>query len=400
MPVAAPSAPIASSSASRPAPTLPKGAQAALSAVVSQAAGTFNPYELGAPAGESDPRRASARRAVDAAVESVAASGMSFDRDKVAAAALEELVGLGALGPLLADSSVREAVVQGVDGILVDRGQGLAPYDGYFSSVEALTVIVGRMVTQAGGFFDRNKANHEGTLPDGVHFTAVLPPVAVGGPVVELRRTQRAAVTGESLVSRGVLSNDILELLRRASRARKGIAVVGTSDAGVTQLVSAIANLGGSDERLLAIEVVPELALAAGDVVRLTAPAGASFESVIHQGGRMRADRIVIDGVRGGEALAALVTAGSRSGSVVGVHSRGGADAIAHLVTLARIGGGSPEAIAGLVASAVAVVVRMGRGQDGPRVESVGEVRASGTGADVIELFGSDHASTGQSPSF
>lgn len=396
--VASAPTPAAPMSAPRAAP-MPKGAQAALSAVVSQAAGSFNPYEVGAPAGEKDPRRANARRAVEAAVDNVAGSGMSFERDKVATAALEELVGLGALGAIVSDPSVREAVVQGVDGVLVDRGQGLTPHDGYFSSVEALTVIVSRMVSMAGGFFDRSKANHEGTLPDGVHFTAILPPVAIGGPVIELRRTQRSGITGEQLVARGMLSNDILDLLRRAVRARKGVAVVGTTDAGVSQLVSAIANLGGPDERLVAIEVVPDLDLASQSAVRLTCPSGSTFESVIHQGGRMRADRVVIDGVRGGEALAALVTAASRSGSVVGVHSKSGPDTLDHLATLARIGGGSPEALSRLVASAVTLVVRVGRGDARPRVESVGEVRASGSGANLVELFGADHASTG-SPSF
>ncbi len=390
-----PAAPISSP---RAAP-LPKGAQAALSAVVSQAAGSFNPYEVGAPVGDKDPRRGNARRAVEAAVDDVAGSGMSFERDKVATAALEELVGLGALGSIVSDLSVREAVVQGVDGILVDRGQGLTPHDGYFSSVEALTVIVGRMVSMAGGFFDRSKASHEGTLPDGVHFTATLPPVAIGGPVIELRRTKRSGITGEQLVARGMLSNDILELLRRAVRGRKGVAIVGTSDAGVSQLVSAVANLSGPDERLVAIEVVPDLDLASESAVRLTCPSGSTFESVIHQGGRMRADRVVIDGVRGGEALAALVTAASRSGSVVGVHSKSGPDALDHLTTLARIGGGSPEALSRLAASAITLVVRVGRGDARPRVESVGEVRASGSGASLVELFGADHASTG-SPSF
>lgn len=375
--------------------------QAALSAVVSQAAAAFNPYDVATPALEGDPRRAAARRAVESAIESAAASGMSLDRDKVASAALEELVGLGAIGAIVADTAVRGAVVQGIDGVLVDRGQGLAPHDGCFSSVEALTVIVGRMVAMAGGYFDRNKPIHEGTLPNGVHFHAVLPPVAVGGPVVELRRLQRGAVTGEQLVARGVLSSDILDLLRRAVRVRKGVAVVGARDAGVSQLVSAVANLGAPDERILAIEVVPDLELASPEAVRLTAAAGATFESVIEQGGRMHADRVVIDGVRGGEALAALVTAASRTGAVLGVHSQGGPDALAHLVALAAIGGGARDALPALVGSAIGIVVRMARAGDGrPRVESVGEVRVSESGATLVELFGSNFAATGQSAGF
>lgn len=392
------SAPVASPMVSR-APT--KGGQAALSAVVSHAARSFNPYEVPAPAGEGDPRRDGARRAVEAAVDAVSKSGPGFDREAIGHAALEELVGLGALGDLIADGGVSEIVVQGPDTIVADRGQGLAPEGACFSSSEALSVIVGRLVTLSGGYFDRGKAMHEGTLPMGVHFTAVLPPIAVGGPIVELRRTQRPGLTGEQLVSRGMLSNEMLDVLRRASRGRKNVVVVGSSDAGVVQLVSAVANLAQNGEHVLAIEDVPRLELGSATVVRLTAASGTSLEDVITQGGRMRADRVVIDGVRGKETLAALLTAASRSGSIVGVHSAPSAEAYDHLGALARLGGATSEAITSVLPSAVHVVVRMGRGNDGrARVESLAEVRRGGNGAQVVELFGSNFSSTGQSPSF
>lgn len=401
-PAPAASAPSAAPASAQPAVTaapLPRGDQAALAAVVSHAASTFNPHDVTSPAGESSPVRATARSAVEAAIESLTSGGMSFDRKAIASAALEELVGLGALGALIADPDIQRVVVQGTDSILVDRGRGLTPHEGYFSSAEALTVITGRMARLSGGYFERSKTNHEGTLPDGLHFTAVLPPVAVGGPIIELRRIHRAAITGEALVSRGVLSSEMLDVLRRAVQARKGIAVVGTQDAGVSELVSALANLGSTGERVVAIEVIPELALPS-NAVRLTAPAGTPFESAIQHGGRMQADRLIIDGVRGGEALAALTTAAARSGSLIGVHTTSG-DAFGHLVTLARLGGGgASEAAIGLVASAVSVVIRVARDQNGARVESVSEVRASETGANAVELFGSDHSSTGQSPSF
>ncbi|MCZ7687085.1 MAG: ATPase, T2SS/T4P/T4SS family [Sandaracinaceae bacterium] len=391
----APPAPMAHAPA---APTPPRGAQAALSAVVSHAARSFNPYEVTAPAGEGDPRRDAARRAVEGALEAAAKSGASFDRDAIGHAALEELVGLGALGALIADTSAHAVVVAGADAVAVDRGQGLAPADACFSSSEALSVIVGRLVTMGGGYFDRGKPAHEGSLPAGVHFTALLPPVAVGGPIVELRRTQRASLGGEQLVSRGALSNEMLDVLRRASRGRRTVVVVGPSDAGVAQLVSAVASLA-SGERLLAIEEVPRLELDAA--VRLTAAPGATLEDVIRQGGRMHADRVVIDGVRGKETLAALLTAASRSGSVVGVHSASGGDALEHLGALARLGGATSEALASLLPSVVHVIVRMGRGGDGrARVESLAEVRRGGSGAQLVELFGANFAPTGQSPSF
>lgn len=403
----APSPRVVGGPAPIPAPSSPhspsatQGALASLSAVVSHAAASFNPYEVSAPLADGDPRRAAAQRAVDGALDAVAQSGSAFDRTSVGGAALEELVGLGALGAFIADEQIQAVVVQGLDGLLVDRGDGLSPHDGGFSSTEALTVIVGRMVTAAGGYFDRAKASHEGTLPSGVHFSAVLPPVAIGGPIVELRRIQGAGITAAQLVSRGVLSQEIADVLERAVSARKGVAVVGTRDAGVSQLVSAIANLGPSSERLLAIEAVPRLQLASERAGRLTAPAGSTFESILEQGGRLRADRVVIDGVRGGETRQALDIAAARSGSVLGVHSQSGRDPLAHLATLGRIAGGDAEALEQLVASAVSLIVVVGRSGDGkPRVESVGEIHREGARVELRALFGEDFAPTGQKPSF
>ncbi len=316
-----------------------------------------------------------------------------------AAAALPD--GLGPLNALLDDSNVREILVQGPEHIVVDRGQGLTPHRGGFTSIEAVSAIVERLVAMAGGYFDRQKAMHEGTLSNGVHFTAILPPVAVGGPIIELRRTQKAGLTGDQLVSRGVLSKDIFDLLRRAYAARRNVVVLGGSDSGVGQLCSALANLATDGERLLAIEDTPSLELAMPGVARLTAAPGASMESVITQGGRMRADRLVIDGVHGGDTLAALVQLAGRGGCILGVHSAAGADALDHLTALAHLGGASPAATGQFLPAAVHLIVRVARNREGqPRVESVGEVRRTGQTAQYVEIFGPNFSPSGQSPSF
>jgi pilus assembly protein CpaF len=398
---AAPAPSAAPTPAATPRAMAPKGAQTALSAVVSQAARSFNPYDVTSPAADGDPRRDAARRAVDAAVDAAAKSGPSFDRERVGAAAVEELVGLGALSALLASPSVREIVVQGPGSVLVDQGQGLGSGDGYFSSAEALSVIVGRLVALSGGQHDGGAARHEGLLPSGFHFTALMPPVAVGGPIVELRRVAGRSLTADQLVARGMLSNDMLEVLRRATRARKAIVVIGAADAGVSACVSGLANLVGEEERVVVVEGSPTLELASSNVVRLTATSGVSLDELITQGGRMRGDRIVIDGVRGPETLGALLTVASRNGSVLGVHSAPGGDTLGYLSALARLGGSNPEALGRILPSAASVLVRVGRGADGrARVESLSEVRHGGGGAQVVDLFGANFAATGQSPSF
>lgn len=387
--------------AATPRAMAPKGAQGALSAVVDRATRSFDPHGLTAPLASDDPRWEAARRAVDAALESVAQSGgPNFDRDRVGNAALDELVGLGALGALMAGSA-REIVVHGPAAVLVDEGQGLSASDAYFSSSEALSLIVGRLVAVSGGTLDASRAQHSGLLPSGFHFSAVMPPVAVGGPFVELRRVTGRGSTAEQLVGRGVLSNDMLELLRRAVRARKALVVIGAADAGVTACVSALTNLIGEDERVVVVESAPALELASSNVVRLTAAAGLTMDELVAQGGRMRGDRIVIDGVHGPETLGALLTVASRSGSILGVHSAPGGDTLGYLGALARLGGSNPEALGRILPSAASVLVRLTRGGDGRgRVESIAEVRSGGGGAQVVELCGVNFAPTGQSPSF
>jgi pilus assembly protein CpaF len=352
------------------------------------------------PAGALDPRRELARRAIDGAMEAITRAGGSFDRGQVGASALEEMVGLGVLAGLIEDQSAQDIIIHGPDSIVVDRGAGLAPYEGYFSSPEALGLIVSRLVYMSGATFDFRSALHEGTLPNGVHFTAALPPVAIGGPIVELRRTFRPGLTGDQLVARGMLSNEMFEVLRRGARGRKNVVVVGTSDGGVRQLLSALANLVGDEERVLTIEDVPSLELSSPNALRLAVGPGTAMEHVITQGGRMRADRIVIDGVRGGEALAALMQLSARGGCMLGVHSAPGGNALDHLIALARMSGAG-EGIGRVVASAVQLIVRVGRGSDGiGRVESVAEVMPDGAGgARVNEIF-RGFAAVGQPQTF
>lgn len=380
----------------------PTGGQAVLAAVVAHAAGSFDVREVTHPLPPGDGRRDKAKRAVDTAMDAVSRQGSRVERAQLGPAAIEELCGLGALTGLIQDTSAQEVVVQGPNKVLVDRGAGLAPHEAYFSSAEALSWIVGRLVRISGGHFDQNRAMHEGTVPGGLHFSAVLPPISVGGPLIELRRTQRPAVNGDQLVAQGLLSNEIFSTLERALQSKRNIVVVGGHDAGVGQLLSALANLAAHQERLLTIEDSPSLALQSPDAVRLAAGPGASMQAIIAQGGRMRADRLVIDGVRGPDTLSALLQLSSRSGCMLGVHSSAPENVLEHLTALARLDGIQEDAVRRLVPSAVQVLVHLSRGHDGRgRVESLSEVRSDGNGgAQIVELFGGNFTPTGQAPSF
>lgn len=235
-------------------------------------------------------------------------------------------------------------------------------------------------------------------MPDGSHVSVVLPPVAIGGPLVEIRRVGRPAVAGETLVAQGLLSNDMLATLRAAMAVRRNIVVVGPDDAGVSMLLAALAQ-GVGDERQVVIESAPELTLNGNKVVRFSA-GSSNFGELIAHASRMRADRVVIDGVRGSEARDALVVLASRGGAtLLGVRAVSHSAVLEHLEALASLAGGK-DGVAALIGASVHVVVRMSRGADGTRrVESIAELGTEGL-VELFELGENGFASSGYRPSF
>ena len=306
--------------------------------------------------------------------------------------------GMGPLGALLEEVGVLEIVVEGTN-VLVDRGSGLASTGQRFGSADSVTRVARHLLSRARVNLDASNPIAEATLPDGTHILAMLPPVAVGGALVEIRRVGRPGPSGESLVSAGMMSADMLRMLRSAIATRRNVFVVGPSDAGVALLVSALATMGGPDERLLVIEAMSELPIANPRAVRLAA-AGTDFGQLLTRASRLRADRVVVDGVRGGETREALVLAASRGGgTIVGIRTGSGPAVLDHLQALASLSGGR-DGVAALVASTAHVVVRLARGADGARrVESIAETGSAGL-TELFEHGESGFASTGQLASF
>jgi pilus assembly protein CpaF len=304
---------------------------------------------------------------------------------------------LGPLAPLLEEPGVLEIVVEGSRGILLDRGTGLVSAPGRFATPIAAVRAAAQLFAQAGIAFT-GAAIQEASLPDGSHVCVVLPPVAIGGPLVEIRRVGRPAIAGETLVAQGLLSNDMLTTLRAAMAVRRNIVVVGPDDAGVATLLSALV-AGEAGERLIAIESSPELTLGGSNFVRFTA--GASpFGPLIAHASRLRGDRVVIDGVRGAEARDALVSLASRGvATLLGVRAVSHSAVLEHLEALASLAGGK-DGVAALIGASVHVVVRMSRGADGTRrVDSIAELGTEGL-VELFELGENGFASTGYRPSF
>jgi pilus assembly protein CpaF len=292
--------------------------------------------------------------------------------------------------------------------VVADFGRGLEPVATRFSSADQLLVLARRLVASAGDTLSPARPIHETALPDGSRVIIVQPPVAVRGPVIEVRRAA-AGTSLTDLVGQGLLDDGMANLLRKAVERRRNVLIAGPVGSGVTTLLGALATIVPADERIITVEDVPDLALHREHVVALAtggSQSGLTLRDLLAQAGRLRSDRLVVDDVRGPEALDVLTTlSGRREGCLVGLHAGGSADALGHLRTLARIDHPSSDAaLDALVASAVHVVVRLGRDADGDRrTLSVREVLGVGDdGLDVVELYrlGADGYEVVGAPSF
>jgi pilus assembly protein CpaF len=331
---------------SAPMPAGASAVQQLLTELVRRVSSSFDLYDA-SPSGMIDPhRRASAQAAIESALEAMGNSAQlsgGEDRSRLAAMALTECVGLGALESLLTAEGLREVVVSGPGHVSADFGNGLVALDTYFSSRAMLTVIASRLVAQAGDQLRVDKPIHECSLPSGARVLVVLPPVAPQGPVIELRAWVPAAST-DDLVAQGFLSPEMKGMLAAAVASRRNVLVMGPAGSGVTSLLSALARHVDASERMVTVEDVPDLGLPPGRAVSLStggATSGVTLGQVAHQAARMRPGCLLVDDVRGAEAADVLTLVGSRAGGdLVGVHCAiSGGDGLAGLRTLLTLGG-------------------------------------------------------------
>ncbi|MCB9600942.1 MAG: Flp pilus assembly complex ATPase component TadA [Sandaracinus sp.] len=352
----------------------------------------------GADVLEDGKRHEDARQAVAAALRD---AGVDGDAD-LGEAALAEAVGLGAFAALLADDSLSEIVVEGPDRVLVDRGAGLVPSEASFSSAKMLAVCARRLVARSGG--SAEGAVLQAWLPEGGFATVLLPPVAIGGPIVEIRKG--VGVTLDTLVARGAVSEAAATVLRSAVEARRNVVVLGVADAGVSEVLSAIAAAIDPSERLVAVGAGAPLDLP--NVVSLAGggATGTSLGAVAQQAARLRADHMLVDGVCDGSAIDVLAALGAHGGGgFVGVHAPAAREPGAVLTLLARLAGrATEETVAALVGDVAHLVVTVERGESGPRVSSIVELGAAeGTRVASKPLFSSQGdvlVPTGTAPSF
>jgi pilus assembly protein CpaF len=299
------------------------------------------------------------------------------DREALVSRVLRDTVGLGPLDDLLTDPGVEEVMVNGPHHIYVERGGRIEAVDAGFADEEELRNAIERILAPLGRRIDELSPMVDARLADGSRVNAVIPPLAIDGPALSIRRFGASRPGPHELVELGTLTEPQLELLEGAVGARRSVLISGGTGSGKTTLLGALSGFVAPGERVVTIEDAAELRLRRRHVVRLESrPAGVegrgevTIRDLLRNALRMRPDRIVIGEVRGAEALDLLTALNTgHRGALSTVHANSPADALVRLETLALMAGlGLPhEAIAMQVRRGIDLVVHLERLPDGSR---------------------------------
>jgi pilus assembly protein CpaF len=317
------------------------------------------------------------------------------ERQRLVAQIADDVLGFGPLQPLLDDPTLTEIMVNGHEQIFVERSGRLTLSGTRFRSEAQLRAVIEKIVTRVGRRIDESSPLVDARLEDGSRVNAVIPPLAVNGSSLTIRKFSRDPLTVSDLVGFGSVTPEMAELLDACVRAHLNIIVSGGTGTGKTTLLNVLSSFIPHGERIITIEDAVELQLQQSHVVRLESrPANiegrgeVSIRELLRNSLRMRPDRIVVGECRGGEALDMLQAMNTgHDGSLSTVHSNSPRDAIARLETLVLMAGMDLplRAIREQIASAVDVIVQLTRMRDGSRrVTHVTEVQ--GMEGDVVVL--------------
>jgi pilus assembly protein CpaF len=317
------------------------------------------------------------------------------ERERLAQEVLDEVFGLGPLEPLLADPTVSDILVNTHKRVYVERKGILEMTSIQFRDDIHLMGIIDRIVSAVGRRVDESSPMVDARLADGSRVNAIIPPLAVDGPCLSIRRFGRDPLTADDLLQNNSLTPAMLELLRGCVKARLNILVSGGTGAGKTTFLNVLSSYISNRERIVTVEDAAELQLRQVHVVRLeTRPPNIEGKGAVHQRQlminslRMRPDRIVIGEVRGDEALDMLQAMNTgHDGSLTTIHANTPRDALSRLETMVAMGSlNIPEsALRRQIASAIDVVVQVSRLSDGTRkVISLAEI--TGMEGDIVSM--------------
>ncbi|MET8951655.1 CpaF family protein [Streptomyces sp. NPDC004393] len=300
----------------------------------------------------------------------------SSERSQLIRRVVDEALGLGVLEPLLADASITEIMVNGPDSIFVERAGRVEQLPLRFASTEQLMQTIERIVSTVNRRVDESNPMVDARLPTGERVNVIIPPLALTGPTLTIRRFPRAYTLPE-LIGLGSLDEQMLMLLAAFVRARFNVIVSGGTGTGKTTLLNALSGLIPAHERIITIEDSAELQLQQEHVIRLESrppnvegKGQITIRDLVRNSLRMRPDRIIVGEVRGGETLDMLQAMSTgHDGSLATVHANAAEDALMRLQTLGSMSEVLIpfEALKDQINSAVDVVVQLARYADGSR---------------------------------
>jgi len=307
------------------------------------------------------------------------------EREIITELVLNEVFGLGPLEPLMRDPEVSDILVNTADQIYVERNGRIAKTNVRFRDDKHLLQIIDRIVSAVGRRIDDSSPMVDARLPDGSRVNAIVPPLAIDGPHLSIRKFRKDALSATDLLRTDTVTPDMLEFLQGCVRARLNILIAGGTGAGKTTLLNVLSESIPLNERVVTIEDSAELQLRQPHVVRLeTRPANVEGSGMVNQrllvinALRMRPDRIVVGEVRGAEAVDMLQAMNTgHDGSLTTLHANSPRDALNRLETVVSMAGLSlpQQAMREQIASALDVIVHVSRMSDGSRrVTTVSEV--------------------------
>ena len=318
-----------------------------------------------------------------------------LEKQQISDEVLDEVFGLGPLEPLLADNTISDILVNGHKQVYIERNGLLELTSVTFRDDQHLLRIIDKIVSQVGRRVDESTPMVDARLMDGSRVNAIIPPLALDGPLMSIRRFAQDKLTAPDLVERKAMTPGMMELLEAAVKAKLNIIISGGTGSGKTTLLNALSAYINPKERIVTIEDAAELQLKQPHVARLeTRPANLEGNGAVRQREllvnslRMRPDRIVVGEVRGGEALDMLQAMNTgHDGSLTTVHANSPRDAVSRLEVMVSMAAGNMQlvSIRQQIAAAVNVLVQPMRLSDGSRrIMSITEV--TGMEGDIVTL--------------
>jgi len=298
------------------------------------------------------------------------------DREDIIEQVLYEITGLGPIEPLFRDMSISDILVNGSKEIYIERGGRLTRVAASFRNDAHLLAVIDRIVSRVGRRVDESSPMVDARLPDGSRVNAIIPPLALDGPVLSIRRFG-IDLPIQKLIDNGTLNSQMASLIAGCVEARLNILISGGTGAGKTTLLNAMASFVPPDQRIITIEDAAELRLQQEHVVRLeTRPPNAEGEGevlardLVKNALRMRPDRIIVGEVRSAEALDMLQAMNTgHEGSLTTIHANTPRDALARLETMILMAGANlpDRAMREQISSALDLIIQISRMSDGTR---------------------------------